>query len=258
MCIQALFPQALGRQPNNCTAKIRKEIKFLGLSRKNHKIITGRRYTSRELLKNENRDVLLDFIIEYAATDARFSNAIDVRFGRPEYHQELNKTKELINIALDRVMDHSTHDMWGNACFFTGDIVEEIWQRANQGHLRLAFAEAELLYRKLIGLFEYQGECEISDEVESCIDMMLDIANMAVSEDDKEYIYKCCIELLDLDDGENYGVYCKRKLLRISAKFVTAENYIELDQFLTKLHSEKFKEFFKTIRQDIIKKLRIV
>ena len=208
----------------------------------------------REFLGRLNREKLLDFLAEYAEQDAKFANAINVRFGKPEFEQELSKIENAIDYALDGVSDYRTHDSWGYVSFDTGDITAEIQQRVSQGHIRLAFAETELLYRKLLELFEYQGECEISDEAESCLEMMSDIAGKAVSGNDKEYIFKHCIELSELDDGKDYGADYEDKLLRIAAKFVTTENRAELEQALARFDSGWRAEEFKLIRLELIRK----
>lgn len=107
---------------------------------------------------------------------------------KPVFEEELNKIRYEIDKALGHVSDYSTHDSWGHVDFYIGDIVEEIFQRAGQGHIRLAFAEIELLYRRLLECLEYQGECEITDETDSCIRDMAKIAELAVFPEDKEYI----------------------------------------------------------------------
>jgi len=210
----------------------------------------------RELLERQNREKLLDFLVEYAKNDDRFANAVNVRFGKPEFEEELNKIEDAIDYALRDVSDYRTHDSWGCVSINTGDIIGEIRQRASQGHIRLAFAEIELLYRKLLEVFEYQGECEISDEAEYCLDIIMSgIADKAVSEDDKEYIFKRCIELSELDVGKNYGADYEDKLLRIAVKFVTEKNRAELEQALTRCCSGWHEEEFKLVWLELIQKL---
>lgn len=208
----------------------------------------------REFLGRLNREKLLDFLAEYAEQDAKFANAVNVRFGKPEFEKELSKIENAIDYALDGVSDYRTHDSWGYVSFDMGDITAEIQQRVSQGHIRLAFAETELLYRKLLEVFEHQGECEISDEAESCLDMMSELAGKAVSWDDREYIFKHCIELSELDDGKDYGADYEDKLLRIAAKFVTTENRAELEQALVRFDSGWRAEEFKLIRLELVRK----
>ena len=134
------------------------------------------------------------------------------------------------------------------------DITAEVKQRAEQGHIKLAFAEIELLYRKLLENFEYQSECEISDEADDCLVMMSEIADKAVLSEDKDYIFKQCIELSELEDGKDYGADYEGKLLRIAAKFVTSENLAELEKALTRFDSQGWRaEEFKLIRLEIIR-----
>ena len=63
--------------------------------------------------------------------------------------------------------------------------------------------------------------------------------------DDKEYIFKHCIELSELDDGKNYGAVYEDKLLAVAAKFVTKENCAELEQALASFDAEWRAEEFK-------------
>ena len=172
----------------------------------------------RQLLEGINRDKLLEFLVEYAEYDSKFANAVNVRFGKLVFDDELEKIMNKIERTLNGVSDYSTHDEWGYVNIYTGDIFEEIRARVSQGHVRLAFAATELLYRKLVELFEYQAECEISDEAEYCVSMMSDIADIAMSEDDKEHIIQHCLELAALEDAKNYGVDHEDKLLKIVAK----------------------------------------
>ena len=207
----------------------------------------------RKLLESVNRDKLFEFLVEYAENDDKFANAVSVRFGEPVFDDELDKIEHEIDRALSGVSDYRTHDSWGNANFYTGDIIAEIHERASQGHARLAFAETELLYRKLLELFEYQGECEISDEAEYCISIMSDIGDGAVSADDKEYIFQHCIEMADLEDAKNYGADYEDKLLRIAVKFVTMENREELEQALACFDNGRREEEFALIRLELVR-----
>ena len=208
----------------------------------------------RKLLEELNRDKLLDFLEEYAQSDAKFANALNVRFRKPEYGEELRKIENKIDIALSGASDYRSHDSWGCISVDTGDIIEEIKQRTDQGHTQLAFAETELLYRKLLENFEYQGECKISDEAEHCLDIMSKIADNAVSAEDGEYIFEHCIELSQLEDGKDYGADYEDKLLAIAVKFVTLENRAELEQALAQFDSGWRGEAFKLIRLELVRK----
>jgi hypothetical protein len=209
-----------------------------------------------DILGRIRKETLVDFLVEYAGHDSKFVNALNVRFRKPEFEDELNKIDDEINHALEGVSDYRTHDSWGYVSFDVGDIRAEIMKRAEQGHIRLAFAETELLYRRMLENFEYQGECEISDEAEICLDIMSDIADKAISEEDKGYIFKKCIELSELDDGKDYGADYEDKLLGISAKFVTSENRRELEDSLSRFDSNCWREEkFIMIRLEIIRKI---
>jgi len=64
----------------------------------------------RKLLEGLNREELLDFMDDYAKSDPRFANAINVRFNDPRYDEELAKIKRAIDIALEGVNDYSSRD----------------------------------------------------------------------------------------------------------------------------------------------------
>ena len=208
----------------------------------------------RNLLEKLSKEELIDFIAGHAKNDAKLANAVNVYFGKPEFETELGKIGNKIDNALDGASDYHNRDDWGYFDFNVNDIAAEIQQRAEQGHIKLAFAEIELLFRKLLEVFEYQNECEISDEAESCLDMMFEIADKAVLSEDKDYIYKRCIELSQLDDGRDYGADYDDKLLRIAAKFVTPENLEELEEALACYAPECWKyQEFSLIRLEIIR-----
>lgn len=209
----------------------------------------------RKLLERLSREELLDFLDDYAKSDPRFANTVNVRFGKPGYDEELDKIKRVIDAALEGVNDYSARDSWGNVSFCTGDIISEIRTRIRQGHIRLAFAETVMLYRKLLNLFEYQGECEISMEADYCIKVMSDIADAATSDEDKAHIFKQCITLSDIEDGKDYGADYEDELLAVAAKLVTLENRSELEDALARVDVRRFEEPIKLIQLDIIQKL---
>jgi len=207
----------------------------------------------KKLLERLRKEELIGFLLEYAKSDPKFVNAVNVRFREPEFAEELKKIRYKIAKALDHVSDYSTHDSWGHVDFYIGDIVEEILQRAGQGHIRLAFSEMELLYRKLLECFEYQGECEISDVAEyCCIEDMSKIAELAVSQEDKEYIFGKCIELAELEEGKDYGADYEDKLLSIAVKFVTSKNCEVLENAISRFDGTRREKEFKQIRMEII------
>jgi hypothetical protein len=209
----------------------------------------------KELLEKLSKEELIDFITKYAENDAKFVNAVNVHFREPEFENELYKIKNKIDDALSGVSDYRNHDSWGYVYFDVSDIVAESRQRAEQGHIKLAFSELELLYRKLLKNFEYQGECEISDEAEHCLDIMSEIADKATLVEDKDYIFKKCLVLSELEDGKDNGADYEDKLLKIAAKFVTQENRAELDKVLDCFNFSWREEGFKLIQLEIINKL---
>ena len=186
----------------------------------------------RKILEKQNKETLIDFIVEYAKSNSDIINAVDVWFKKPEFSKELKKIENAVECAFDGASDYYHRSGWDYIDFDVSGIITEIKQRTEQGHIRLAFAELELLYRKLIECFEYQAECEISDEAENCLEIMVEIANKAVLVGDKEYIFRQCIYLSDLEDGKDYGADYEDKLLLIAAKFVTPENLMELEKAL--------------------------
>ena len=206
----------------------------------------------RELLENLSKEELIDFFLEYAKNDTKFANAIDVRFREPNFNEELLKIESIIDHELIGAPESFDYDSWGDIVFNVGSVYSEIEERTDQGHIKLAFAEAELLYRKLLDIFEYQGECEVSSKAESCLDIMSDIADKAVLDEDKEYIFNTCIELANTEAGKDYGADYEDILLRISSKFVTPETREKLE-----LAVERFKrgwraQEFALLRYEII------
>lgn len=210
----------------------------------------------REFLAKIAKEELLDFLVEYAETDARFANAVNVRFSEPDFEEELIKIEGIIDDALIGVADWSrVRDSWGNVDICIGDITTEICQRASQGHIRLAFAETELLYLKLLELLEYQGECEISMDAEYCLELMSQIADKAFCADDKEYIFKRCIALSICGVGKDYGADYEPELLTIALRFATVENRADLEQALIRAESSWRAKEIKLISLELAKKL---
>ena len=209
----------------------------------------------RELLEGLSKEEIIDFFVEYAGKDAKFTNAINVRFREPDFVEELQKIENIIDHELIGASDYYDHDSWGNIVFSVSSVYSEIRDRTEQGHIRLAFSEAELLYRKLLEVFEYQGECEVSDEAECCLEIMSDIADKAVLDEDKKFIFNICIELANLQDGKDYGADYEDKLLRISAKFVTQENRKELELAVESYKRGWRAQEFAVVCYEIISKL---
>jgi hypothetical protein len=209
----------------------------------------------RELLERLSKETIINFLLEYAESNTKFANAVSVRFRKPEFDEELCKIEIEIDDALAEVSDYSDRDSWGNINFDVGDIYSEIWERLEQGHIRLAFAEIGLLYSKLLEIFEYQGECEVSDETEYCLKIMSDIADKAVLDEDKAFIFDECIKLADIRDGKDYGADYEDSLLGISARFVTPERRPELERALESYKNSWRGQEFALIEHEIIRKL---
>ncbi len=177
----------------------------------------GAVWALRKLLEKASKANLIDFLVEYAEYDGRFKNAVHVCFASHEYAAELSKIEAAIAEALAGTYDDDKRDRWGWVSFDISDIVWEIERRTKQGHIRLAFAEIELLYRKLLENFEYQGECEISMEAERCLDLMAVIAGKSDSSEDREFIFKQCVLLSAWEEGRPYGADYKDRLLGIAS-----------------------------------------
>ena len=210
----------------------------------------------RKLLEAIDKNDLIDFILDYANKNSGFQNSINVHFTKPDFDKELEKIRFKIEDTLDFESGYHYRDSWGNVDFCTGDIIEEVYTRMQQGNIKLAFAEIELLYRKLLVSFEYQGECEISDAAGNCLDVMMEIADNAKLTSDKEYIFNQCLKLSQLDDGKNYGADYEDKLLSIAVKFVSLDNYAKIDIILKQFETcDHRAEEFKLIRLEIIRKI---
>ena len=209
----------------------------------------------RELLQKLSKEKIIDFLVEYGKGDSDFANAVNVRFGKTEFSKELNKMEHFIDIALSGADDYRYRGRWGYLNFDTSQIDKEIAERVKQGHIRLAFAECSLLYRKYLEVFEYQEECEISMDAESTLELMADIAKKATTTEDREYIFNECLALCDVDDGKDYGAEYEDKLLMIASKFVTKENAAELIAVVERYDTGWRADEFKLIHLAIAKKV---
>jgi len=198
---------------------------------------------------------LRDFLVKYAEHDPKVENALRVRFAQPDFDAELKKIKRSVNAALADVSDWDTHDRWGGADVDTSEILFEIEQRAEQGHIRLAFAGLEALYVGLLENFEYQGECELSMEAEDCLERMADIAGQATDPGDRAYIFGSCIALADSDKGKSYGADYEDRLLAIAADFVTPENRGQLEEALERHERGYSSDLFALIHLEVIERL---
>ena len=171
----------------------------------------------RDLLKAAAPEALLDFAEEYARHDPKFENALRVQFSQPDFDAELEKISGIVDAVLADVPDWDKHDKWGWISIDTGDIIFEVEQRVKLGHIRIAFAILEILYRKLLENFEYQGECELAMEAEDCLKRMANVAAQATDPADREYIFMHCAALADSKVGEGYGANYEDQLLSIAA-----------------------------------------
>ena len=208
-----------------------------------------------EVLESLSKSTLIKFMLEYAKNHEQFANEIYVQFQEPDYPDEVKRIKVEIARALDGISDYRYRDSWGYVSFDVHHINLEIRTRIEQGHIQLAFMMVDLLYRELIKLFEYQGECEISDEAENCLLQMAEIAEIAELKEDKTFIFESCIALADVDDGSDYGADYESQLLAIAAKLVTSENRSSLEQALSAFNQTYSAEKFKLIELEMIQKL---
>ena len=209
----------------------------------------------RETLEKLSKKELIDFVVEYVEGDPKLANALAVAFREPDHEQELRKIEYAIDRALWGIADYRRRDYWGYVDIDVSDIKAEIMLRAKQGHIRLAFAELELLYCRLLGLFGFQSECEISDEAECCLGMMHEIAGEATLQEDKEFIFGRCLELADFDEGAEFGADYVDRLLGIAAKFVTLDNLQVLEELLSQVDICWREEEFALIRLEIIRRI---
>ena len=208
-----------------------------------------------EVLESLSKAQLMQLVLDYCKKDSNLLNEINIRFKKPEFSAELEKMQYAIDQALDGISDYHARDRWGYATVNVSHIQSEIRLRAQQGHIKLAFIQIELLYRRLLKLFEYQEECEISEEAEYCLKIMEEIADLAILDEDKAFIFEKCLELVDLDDGKDYGGEYEDGLFHIAVKVVTNQNRAELEQALTQFTIGYREETFQLIWLDIIKKL---
>jgi hypothetical protein len=211
--------------------------------------------TTIDLLASADANELLDFLSDYAEHDSKFDNAVQVRFGALDFDREVDKITEMIDDSLANNGGDYRRSSWGHIYVDTSEIGVEIRARAEQGHIRLAFTESEILYRKLLELFEYQEECEISDETAYCIDQMAKVAKMATATDDQAYIFEHCLELCELDTAQNYGENYEAHFLKIALRFTTPANRVKFEAKLAKHESGWYSDDFKIIRLDMIRRL---
>ncbi|MDR1309951.1 MAG: hypothetical protein LBL95_08675 [Deltaproteobacteria bacterium] len=211
--------------------------------------------STKDLLESINISELLDFLTDYASHDRKFDNAVHVRFGRLDFDREVNKIGHMIEgkLSIDRFDNY--HSYYGYIDVDTREIDAEIQTRLQQGHIRLAFACYEEKYRKFLDVFEYQAECEISDEAEICIERMAEVAQLAKDAADQDYIFDHCLALCRLDTARDYGADYEDRFLRIAAQFIAPTNRAEFEAELSKHETGWGSDTFKVIRLDIVRRL---
>ena len=184
----------------------------------------------QSILKGISKDDLMEFLLEYAKKDTKFLNAFNVKFAAPENAHELTKLEKQIDSLLKYATSRRGRDSWGYMDIDISGILDELFERAQQGHVRLAFDGAEMLYRKMLDIFEYQEECELSDEIENLLLAMLDMADEVSKKEEKDYIFEQCIRLAELDTAKEYGADYEVSLYKIAAKFATCDNLSILEE----------------------------
>ena len=181
-------------------------------------------------LKKINKNDLLEFIIDYAEKDAKFMNALNVKFSAPENKNELIKLGNQIDSLLKYAASRRGRDSWGYMNIDISGVLDELYERSRQGHIKLAFDGAEMLYRKMLEVFEYQEECELSDEIENLLSTMSDMADESSEQEDKDYIFEQCISLSEIETAKEYGADYEVSLFKIAAKFITRDNLPMLEE----------------------------
>jgi hypothetical protein len=220
--------------------------------------------TTRDLLKSADAGELLAFLADYAERDSAFENAVRVRFQTldlgngetPDFASEVAKIADMVDEALtnDDGRDYRRRG-WGYISVNTSEVDTEIRARIEQGHIRLAFAELEAKYRRLLDAYEYQDECEISDEAEYTIDQMSKAAEQAKDAADQEYIFDRCIALCELDTAKDYGADYEDRFLKIASPFVTPANRAKFEAEISKHNSGWRAGDFKLIQLNMIRRL---
>ena len=211
----------------------------------------------KKLLDELSKDELIDFMLAYAKGHHAFANEIELTFAQLETDKELSKIEHMIEMDLGDIEDYDyPRDSWGWIEVNTGSIWHEIRTRIKQGHFTLAFNGVKALYLKLLTLFEYQGECEISEEAEGCLDVMADIAKQVELDSDKKLIFESCLEMMDNSDGKDYGADYEPKLLEIATKFVTNDNFTAVEEAINLCVCKYSEGDLRTTQYRIIRKLK--
>jgi hypothetical protein len=212
----------------------------------------------RDLLKSVEINELLDFLVGYAKHNRKLADALKQRFsaleaGALDFGYEVGLIAKMVDKALPKNI--KTRNEICYIDFDSTKIDQKISFHLSQGYIRLAFAELEVIYRKLLDVFEIQDECEISDVVENYIDLMAEVAKNAVDASDQEYIFDRCIILCRLDTAKDYGADYEEMFLRIASQFITRENKGQFDAELSKLNNRFLSDDFKLIELNMIRRL---
>ncbi|MDR1482633.1 MAG: hypothetical protein LBI74_08420 [Synergistaceae bacterium] len=211
--------------------------------------------TIQELINNVSDKQLREFVIEYAKRDGDFSNALSVRFAVPEFEAEVTKIADMVENELEGVDDYRRRDSWGYIRIDLSKVDYEIQQRIAQGQYRLAFAQSAAAYAELLEVYEYQSECEISDEAGSFVDKMSDIAGEVTDSADQAYIYERCVELAYDDTASDYGDSYQGRFLKIAARFITQTNREEFDAAIEKFSGDYRGEELSVIKLTTVRRL---
>ena len=182
------------------------------------------------LIKNADENKLAEFLADYANQNPKFAIALKARFSEQmNYFDEISNFHFLIDEAIEKALNYRLSGSFSYLNIDTSEVTDEINERARQGHIKLAFDALKLLYTSLLAIYEYQDECEVSDEIEDCLDHMVDVAKKASLPSDKEFIHKCCVELAYYYDEIDYEDY-QKQLLAIADMFVTDPKEYALEQ----------------------------
>ena len=209
----------------------------------------------KDILEKQSKRALVDFIAECAQCDETLARLVSARFGKSESKKELRRIEKEIDAAFGDGLGYGRRGSWGYIDFDISDVMLEIEMHAQQGKFRFAFEALVLLCRKLLSLFEYQEECEISEEVEICLVIMAEIAEKTTIAADGQYIFQECLALADVEDGKEYGADYEDKFLGIAAKFVTRENRQELEDALAFYAEEWRAEDFQPVRLEMVRRI---
>jgi hypothetical protein len=185
--------------------------------------------TIQKLIESVTDKQLRSFTAEYARYDDAFARALAVRFADTEFDDEVRKIAQVTAQALDGADEYRNRGSWGHIQFDLSSVYYEIRQRIKRKQFRLAFAQSAAAYTELLKVFDYQKECEISDEAEFFIDEMSEISGKVKALSDQEYIFDCCIKLAGDNTGSDFGADYQDRFMQIAAKFVTQENRKDFD-----------------------------